>query len=117
MELTGIVKPGSCGTHEFWAFGLRGLESHGAPILEKSSLVNPFSRVLGKQVPQPAAKERGSVKISEHQSKSISPNSGDIPNFYRVVVYPEIKHGRKLADETTKMLYGGEDGMWGMEDA
>eukprot|EP00435_Cladocopium_sp_Y103_P016811 s596_g4.t1 len=24
---------------------------------------------------------------------------------------------RKLADETTKMLYGGEDGMWGMEDA
>lgn len=23
---------------------------------------------------------------------------------------------RKLADETTKMLYGGEDGMWGMED-
>ena len=24
---------------------------------------------------------------------------------------------RKMADETTKMLYGGEDGMWGMEDA
>lgn len=24
---------------------------------------------------------------------------------------------RKLADATTKMLYGGEDGMWGMEDA
>ena len=24
---------------------------------------------------------------------------------------------RQLADETTKMLYGGEDGMWGMEDA
>eukprot|EP00931_Biecheleriopsis_adriatica_P010991 TRINITY_DN112047_c0_g1_i1.p1 TRINITY_DN112047_c0_g1~~TRINITY_DN112047_c0_g1_i1.p1 ORF type:complete len:546 (-),score=162.48 TRINITY_DN112047_c0_g1_i1:12-1511(-) len=23
---------------------------------------------------------------------------------------------RKLADETTKMLYGGEDGMWGMEE-
>ena len=37
-----------------------------------------------------------------------------IPNFFCV---PEIKHGRKLADETTKMLYGGEDGMWGMEDA
>merc|ERR1712217_291508 len=27
------------------------------------------------------------------------------------------KNLRKLADETTMMLYGGEDGMWGMDDA